>query len=76
MAHPLTELTKFILRKPSEIPSFESAAVFAEALQGYFTRLRDIAVEIDEEYASEPSPIVRPEHTGEPIVVTVTHIGQ
>jgi hypothetical protein len=76
MAHPLTELTKFILRKPSEIPSLESAAVFAEALQGYFTRLRDIAVEIDEEYASEPSSIVRPEHTGEPIVVTVTHIGQ
>jgi hypothetical protein len=76
IAHPLTELNKFILGKPSEIASFESAAVFAEALEGYFTRLRDIAIEIDEEYASEPAPIVRPEHTGEPIVVTVTHIGQ
>jgi hypothetical protein len=75
-AHPLTELSKFILGKPSEIASYKSAAVFAEALQGYFSRLREMALEIDEKYASEPPPIVQPENTGEPIVVTVTHIGQ
>jgi hypothetical protein len=76
MAHPLTELSKFILGRPSEVASYESATVFAEALQGYFGRLRDIAVEIDEEYASEPSPIVRPERTEVPIMVTTTTIGQ
>jgi hypothetical protein len=76
IAHPLAELSKFILGKPSEIASYESARVFAEALQGYFGRLREMAVSIDDKYASEPSPIVRPEHTGEPIVVIIEHIGQ
>ena len=34
--------------------SDQSAAVFADALQGYFDRLRVIALEIDEEYSSVP----------------------
>jgi hypothetical protein len=76
IAHPLTELSKFILRKPSEIGSHESAAVFAEALRTYFGQLRDIATEIDETYASEPPPIVPPERTEEPLNFTITHIGQ
>lgn len=34
--------------------------VFADALTSYFHQLRQIATEIDEEFASEPEPIVRP----------------
>lgn len=37
--------------------SDQSAAVFAEALQGYFAKLRVIALEIDEEYWSEPEGV-------------------
>lgn len=58
IAHPLTELKKFINRESSEISSNKSAVVFATALHGHFDELRHIAVEIDEEYVSEPAPIV------------------
>jgi len=73
--HPLTELAKFLRREPSEVLSNKSAAVFAQALQTYFDRLRHIAGEIDEEYSSEPEPIVRPEPSGTPITFTIEHIG-
>ena len=59
--HPLTELRKFIKREPSEVQSYKSAAVFATALRTHFDELRHIAREIDEEYASEPEPVVQPE---------------
>jgi hypothetical protein len=55
--HPLAELRKFVSNEQSEIASFKSAVVFAEALQTYFDELRRIAIEIDDEYASEPQPI-------------------
>jgi len=55
--HPLTQLTKFINREASEIPSKETAAVFIAALRKFFDELRDIAREIDEEYASEPKAV-------------------
>jgi len=55
--HPLTQLTKYISNEPSEIASDESAVVFADALQGYFDRLRGIAIEIDDEYSSEPEGV-------------------
>jgi hypothetical protein len=73
--HPLTELTKFLRREPSEVLSNKSAAVFAQALQTYFDRLRHIADEIDEEYSSEPEPVVRPEPSGTPITFTIENIG-
>lgn len=73
--HPLTELTKFFRREPSEVLSNKSAAVFAQALQTHFDRLRHIAGEIDEEYSSEPEPIVRPEPGGTPITFTIENIG-
>lgn len=57
--YPLGELTKVLHNESSEIRSANGAVVFAEALQGYFERLRHIAKEIDEEYASEPEPIVQ-----------------
>lgn len=56
---PLTELRKFLYKEPCEIPSKRAAMVFADALRSYFDQLRQIATEIDEEYASEPEPIVR-----------------
>jgi hypothetical protein len=55
--HPLAELRKFLLSEPSEIMSAKSAVVFTEALQTYFDELRRIAIEIDDEYASEPEPV-------------------
>jgi len=57
---PLTELRKFLYKEPCEIASKKAATVFADALRSYFDQLREIAREIDEEYASEPEPIVRP----------------
>jgi hypothetical protein len=57
---PLTELRKFLYKEPSEIASSRAATVFADALRSYFDQLREIAREIDEEYASEPEPVVRP----------------
>jgi hypothetical protein len=55
--HPLGELRKFLLNEPSEIISAKTAVVFTDALQGYFDELRRIAIEIDEEYASEPTGV-------------------
>jgi hypothetical protein len=55
--HPLAQLTKYISNEPSEVASDESAIVFTDALQGYFDRLRGIAIEIDEEYASAPEGV-------------------
>jgi hypothetical protein len=76
MEHPLTELTKFVRREPSEILSNESAVVFAEALQSYFDQLRQIAREIDQEYAAAPEPVVQPEHPDVHVVFTTTVIGK
>lgn len=56
--HPLAELTKYIKKEPSEILSNKSAVVFTDAVQGHFDRLRDIAEELDEDYASAPDPVV------------------
>jgi len=55
--HPLAQLTKYISNEPSEIVSDQSAIVFADALQGYFDKLRGIAMEIDKEYASVPEGV-------------------
>jgi hypothetical protein len=76
IAHPLAELTKYTSGKPSEIVSANSAIVFAEALQGYFDRLRHIVEEIDEDYASEPDPIVPPVRPQDSITFTTTIIGE
>lgn len=76
MEHPLTELTKFVRREPSEILSNKSAVVFAEALQSYFDDLRQIAREIDQEYADPPEPVVQPEHPDIHMVLTTTVIGK
>jgi len=70
--HPLTELTKFIRREPSEILSNKSAVVFAKALQPHFAELRNIAAEIDQEYASAPEPVVQPVHPHVQVVITTT----
>ena len=70
IAHPLAELRKFLFRESSEVLSDKSAVVFAEALQSHFDTLRHIAGEIDDEYASAPSPIGRPELSNVPNVVT------
>jgi hypothetical protein len=76
IAHPLAELKKYILRQQSEILSDKSAVVFAEALHGYFDRLREMAGEIDEEYASAPEPITKPVEPDMPIVVTTAIMGK
>jgi hypothetical protein len=60
--HPLLELRKFLHEEPSEVLSAKSAIVFAKALQVSFDELREIAREIDEEYASEPDSIVQPQN--------------
>ena len=70
--HPLTELTKFVRKEPSEILSNKSAVVFVEALKSYFGELRQIAREIDEEYSSEPGPVVQAEPHNLPITFTIT----
>jgi hypothetical protein len=74
--HPLTELTKFTKREPSEILSNKSAVVFAEALRTYFDQLRHIAQEIDQEYSSAPEPVIPPEHPHVEMVITTTIIGK
>lgn len=55
--HPLTELTKFVKREPSEVQSKQTASVFITALRNLFDELRTIAREIDEEYTSEPKAV-------------------
>lgn len=50
ISYPLAELRKFLKGEVSEVPSRKAASVFAEALNGYFLRLMNIASEIDEEY--------------------------
>ena len=72
--HPLTELTKFMQREPSEIVSNKTAVVFLEALQSYFKHLRQMAGEIDEEYSSKPDQVVQPQSSAIPITVTITPI--
>jgi len=62
--HPLTELGKFLGKEDSEVQSNKSAIAFADALQSHFDELRHIAGEIDEEYASEPEPVIRPVRPG------------
>ena len=56
----LTKLRNLLYKRPSEIASGRVATVLADALRSYFDQLREIAREIDEEYASEPEPVVRP----------------
>ncbi len=73
--HPLTELQKYTKREPSEILSNKSAVVFVDALQVHFDRLRDIARELDEDYASAPDPVVRPERPDVQMTLTATVIG-
>jgi len=60
ISYPLTELRKFLRGETSEIASKKGAIVFANALQSHFDELRQIAREIDDEYASEPEPVTRP----------------
>ncbi len=74
--HPLTELTKYIKKEPSEILSNKSAVVFTDALQGHFDRLRGIAGELDEDYASAPDPVVQPMHSDVQVIVTTTVLGK
>jgi hypothetical protein len=74
--HPLTELTKYIKREPSEISSRKSAVVFTDALQGHFDSLRDIAGELDEDYASAPDPVVQSVHPEVQMTFTTTVIGK
>ena len=74
--HPLTELTKFIKGEPSEVASNKSASVFADALRHRFDELRRMAKEIDQEYASEPDPVIKPTYNGPPVRVIITNVGQ
>ena len=53
--YPLSELRKFFASQESDISKRETAVVFADALQGHFSELMDIAKEIDEEYESARS---------------------
>jgi hypothetical protein len=76
IAHPLAELKKYLLKEPSEIVSDNSAVVFATALQVHFGEVRHMAGEIDEEYASEPAPIVKPEPTEVHMDITITTMGE
>lgn len=52
--YPLGELLKFFSHEESDIPKRVTAMVFADALQGDFSELMDIALEIDQEYSSAP----------------------
>jgi len=54
ISYPLGELRKFVRGEPSGIPSAQAGAVFADALQSYFSHLSDIAAEIDAEYSEVP----------------------
>jgi Zn-dependent M32 family carboxypeptidase len=74
--HPLAELTKYIKKEPSEVLSNKSAVVFTDALQGHFDRLRDIAGELDEDYASAPDPVVQPVRPDVHVILTTTVIGE
>jgi hypothetical protein len=75
LEHPLTEITKFLHREKSEIASYKSAIVFADALRSHFEDLRNLAREIDEDYESEPEPVNRPVQQSD-IQVIVTTIGE
>jgi hypothetical protein len=59
ISFPLKELKKFFEKQSSEIASEKGAVIFAEALQGFFSRLRGIAEELDEHYGSAPDPIAK-----------------
>jgi hypothetical protein len=72
--HPLAELTKYIKKEPSEILSAKSAIVFTDALRVHFDRLRDIAGELDEDYASAPDPVALPERPDVQMTLTTTVI--
>ena len=48
--YPLAELQKFLDGMASDIPSAKAARVFADALQGSFMELMDVAEAIDKEY--------------------------
>jgi hypothetical protein len=74
--HPLTELAKYVRGEPSEIMSYRSAVVFAEALRFYFEELQQIASEIDQEYAAPPKPVVQPERSDVQVLLTGTFIGK
>lgn len=73
--YPLTELRKFLYGEASEIASYKSATVFADALRSHFDELKHMAGEIDEEYASEPEPVIRPVREDN-IQVIVTTMGE
>ncbi len=51
--YPLAQLQMFLAKRKSDIPHSEAARVYADALQGAFSHLMDIAEEIDEEYSNE-----------------------
>lgn len=53
IAFPLTELRRFLGREDSVIPSAKAAVVFAYALRGWFGELKEIAEEIDRDYATQ-----------------------
>lgn len=55
--YPLAELKKYFDNKASDIRMHEEARVFADAMRGYFSKLMDIAQEIDEEYSSTPGKV-------------------
>ncbi len=74
--HPLTELAKYIKKEPSEILSGKSAIVFTDALRVHFDRLREIAGELDEDYASAPDPIIQPVRSDVQVILTTTVVGE
>jgi hypothetical protein len=51
ISYPLTELGRFIKGDGSDISTSRAALVYADALRGHFSRLVNIADEIDEEYS-------------------------
>lgn len=54
--HPLTELRRFFMKEPSEILTDKAGVVYVNALKGSFSKLIDIAAEMDEEHSSIPKP--------------------
>jgi len=73
--HPLNELSTFLHGEESEILSDKSAVVFADALRSHFIDLRHMAGEIDDEYGSEPEPVIQPVQQGG-FQVIVQRIGE
>jgi hypothetical protein len=60
-----------LYKERCEIASRKAATVFADALRSYFEQLREIAREIDEEYASDPEPIVQTQRPREAQIGTL-----